>query len=109
MIIQLFVRINISTDGIKQYQVVEALGHFRIEIGCKNTCCCIHCLRRPLVRTGQVEDFFPVVDHIGHGLLLFNLRHDDIGQSFPLGFFISHVTTSLATHHAGKQRFLLSS
>lgn len=62
MIIQFLIGINIGADGVEQDEVVESLCHFGVEIGGEDAGGGVHGLGGPQVGTGEVEDFFPVVE-----------------------------------------------
>lgn len=40
--------------------------YFRWEIGCKNFCRLQHCIGRPVLRTGNMQNFFPVLQIRDH-------------------------------------------
>mmetsp|Transcript_39028 Transcript_39028/g.81678 ORF Transcript_39028/g.81678 Transcript_39028/m.81678 type:complete len:294 (-) Transcript_39028:798-1679(-) len=62
VVVELFVGVDVGADGVEEDEVVESLGHFGIEVGGEDAGGGVHGLGRPLVRAGEVEYFFPVVE-----------------------------------------------
>mmetsp|Transcript_18230 Transcript_18230/g.41989 ORF Transcript_18230/g.41989 Transcript_18230/m.41989 type:complete len:274 (-) Transcript_18230:577-1398(-) len=66
VVVQLLLLINIGSNGIQQDQIVEPLRQFRAKIRREDSCRCVHCMRRPEIRSRQVENLFPIAQRWDH-------------------------------------------